>query len=95
MRELRRRLGVSQEELAYASGMHRAYVGGVERGERNPSYTSLLRFAEALGVPMSELVLLAERLAPSQNRHDLVTESAQTAPDTRAARPYRGACDPP
>ena len=44
------------------SGMHRTYVGGIERGERNPSFTNILRVAEALGLTASELMALAERL---------------------------------
>lgn len=52
--------GISQEELASRSGMHRTYVGGVERGERNLSYANLLRLAEALGLSLSQLQRRAE-----------------------------------
>ena len=61
VREARVTNGISQEELAARSGMHRTYVGGVERGERNLSYTNLLRLAEALGLTLSELQQRAER----------------------------------
>ncbi|TMK38751.1 MAG: helix-turn-helix transcriptional regulator [Actinobacteria bacterium] len=56
VRELRHAAGISQEELAFLCGMHRTYVGGIERGERNPSFRALLRLAEALGVQASDLL---------------------------------------
>lgn len=61
IRDLRTELKISQEELAYRSGMHRTYLGGIERGERNPSYANLLRIATALGVPASSVLLAAEQ----------------------------------
>ncbi len=60
VREARIGSGISQEELAARSGMHRTYVGGVERGERNLSYANLLRLAQALGMSLSELQRRAE-----------------------------------
>lgn len=62
VREQRDEVGISQEELAHRSGMHRTYIGGVERGERNLSYTNLLRLARALGVRPSQLLARAEAL---------------------------------
>ena len=50
MRAERERLGVSQEELADRAGMHRTYLGGVERGERNVGLLNLIRIARALQV---------------------------------------------
>lgn len=61
IRDLRRRRRLSQEDLAYRSGMHRTYLGGIERGERNPSYANLLRLARALEVSGSQLLAEAER----------------------------------
>jgi transcriptional regulator with XRE-family HTH domain len=55
VRQLRHRLGISQEEFADRCGLHRTYVGGIERGERNPSLVNIGRIADALGVPMVEL----------------------------------------
>lgn len=45
---MRRSAGLSQEELAHRSGLHRTYVGSVERGERNPTVTTLLTLAKGL-----------------------------------------------
>lgn len=55
MRLERERLGVSQEELADRARIHRTYLGGVERGERNLGLLNVLRIANALGVPPSAL----------------------------------------
>jgi transcriptional regulator with XRE-family HTH domain len=48
VREKRTRLGISQEELAFRSGLHRTYVGSVERGERNVSLENIFLLAQAL-----------------------------------------------
>ncbi len=48
MRSRRTALGISQEELAFRSGLHRTYVGSVERGERNISLENIYLLAHAL-----------------------------------------------
>jgi Predicted transcriptional regulators len=56
IRRLRRERGLSQEELADEIGVHRTFMGGVERGERNLTLQTLERLAERLGVdPVSLL----------------------------------------
>jgi transcriptional regulator with XRE-family HTH domain len=62
VRELRKQRDLSQEELAHASGLHPTYLSGIERGLRNPTWRSLGRVSEALGVRLSELTERAERL---------------------------------
>ena len=56
LREIRRKQGISQEALAPLSGLHRTYVSGVERGERNISLLNIERLAVALGISMSDLM---------------------------------------
>jgi transcriptional regulator with XRE-family HTH domain len=56
MRRLRAERGWSQEKLAEESGLHRTYIGAVERLERNPSLTSMFKIAGALSVATWELI---------------------------------------
>ena len=62
IRDVRKGLGISQEELAHLSGMHRTYVSSVERGERNISVLNLLSLAGVLGVDAGDLVAGLTRL---------------------------------
>jgi ribosome-binding protein aMBF1 (putative translation factor) len=61
VREVRARRGLSQEQLGFQAGLHRNYVGGIERGELNLTFRVLLKLVHGLGVPLSELVALYER----------------------------------
>lgn len=56
VRELRGLLGLSQEDLADRAGLHRTYVGSVERGERNIGLDNIYALAEALGVRPADLL---------------------------------------
>jgi transcriptional regulator with XRE-family HTH domain len=55
IRKIRKRRGVSQENLALQCGLDRTYVSGIERGIRNPSLTNILKIAAALDVRPSDL----------------------------------------
>jgi len=60
VRKLRMERGLSQEKLAFISNMHRTYIGGIERGERNPSLKNIEAIAKALNIHMSELFKLED-----------------------------------
>ena len=47
--------GLSQEELAFKAGLHRTYLGGIERGERNPALKNIAAIAKALEVTLPEI----------------------------------------
>ena len=56
VRERRRYRGISQEKLAEIADLHRTYIGGIERGERNVSLENIVRLARALGTTPSQLL---------------------------------------
>jgi transcriptional regulator with XRE-family HTH domain len=52
---------LSQEKLADLAGIHRTYIGDVERGTRNIALINMTRIARALGVPLSRIVFDMEQ----------------------------------
>ena len=56
VRQLRKAKGLSQEKLAELADLHRNYIGGIERGERNLALLNVVRLARALGVSPSQLL---------------------------------------
>lgn len=55
VRKLRNARGWSQEHLAERASLHWTYVGGVERGERNPTLVVIARIAKAFGISIQDL----------------------------------------
>ena len=56
VKNIRQKQGLSQEDLAEKSGLHRTYIGGIERGERNVSLLNIERIAKALSIKVNSLV---------------------------------------
>lgn len=56
VREIRLQRGLSQEKLAELADLHRNYVGGVERGERNVSLLNIVKIARGLNIRPTRLV---------------------------------------
>ncbi len=53
VRKIREKLGISQEELAFRSGLHRTYIGSAEIGERNVSLLNIIRILKGLQTEIS------------------------------------------
>jgi transcriptional regulator with XRE-family HTH domain len=62
IRNRRVELGLTQEQIGEAAGLHRTYVTDVENGLRNISFLTLLRLAKALECPLSQLMTDTESL---------------------------------
>jgi transcriptional regulator with XRE-family HTH domain len=56
VRALRQSKGLTQEQLAFEADLDLTYVGGIERGKRNPSLLVMVRLSEALSVELAELI---------------------------------------
>lgn len=64
VRRIRVAKGISQERLAFDSGVDRSYLGGMERGEENPTVDVLDRLASTLAVPLKEFFADQDGEAP-------------------------------
>jgi transcriptional regulator with XRE-family HTH domain len=56
IRKIREQRGLSQEELGALAGLHRAYIGQIERGEKNIGLKNLEKIANALGLGVQDLL---------------------------------------
>lgn len=61
LHEARDARGLTQEALSLETGVHRNYIGGIERGERSPSVAAVITLADALCVPLPDLFRQAEQ----------------------------------
>ncbi|HEY8269721.1 MAG TPA: helix-turn-helix transcriptional regulator [Pseudobdellovibrionaceae bacterium] len=62
VRNLRKAKGYSQESFADAVGLHRTYMGAIERGEQNLTVKNIVKVADTLGLKPSKLLAEAEKL---------------------------------
>jgi transcriptional regulator with XRE-family HTH domain len=95
LRDRREALDISQSDLARKSGLHRSYIGDLERGARNLSLRNLSRLATALEIAPSKMLSLAEKKMASEGPFKLKrktaakTTSSNGAKSTRATRSTR------
>jgi transcriptional regulator with XRE-family HTH domain len=62
IRQLRERMGMTQEALSHDAGITTATLGVIERGLSNPTWATLKGIASALGISITEIARLAEKL---------------------------------
>ena len=82
LREVRQRVGISQERLADLALLHRTYVSSVERGRNNISLVNIERLAVALGVPMRDLMP-----DPEEREAQATPRKPRTRPSAQAGSP--------
>jgi transcriptional regulator with XRE-family HTH domain len=61
VRFFRKKLKISQEELAFRTGIHKNYIGMIERAERNSTLVILERISKSLGIGFDELLTEREK----------------------------------
>jgi transcriptional regulator with XRE-family HTH domain len=84
VRAIRTTLGLSQEDIGDLAGMHWTNIGKIERGQGNPSFSTLVRLAGVLGVDPAELVggITPDQLPERQHlltARDLIDERRRRA----------------
>lgn len=62
IRQLRLKAKLSQEEFADLCGLHRTYIGTIERGEKRVTISTAFKLSKALGVPLSQMFMLIEEM---------------------------------
>ena len=85
--DLRAAKGWSQEEFAHVGGLHRTYIGQVERGEKNISLGNLVKLARALGLSLPELLGTIEDRGTTEATKS--SRRTKGAADDRTANPER------
>ena len=87
IRDLRRAQGLSQEDLADKCGVHRTFMGTVERGESNLSFSNIFKVASTLGMSLSALFEGVDQNVISGGRGDATKEDDR--PPRTVRRPKR------
>jgi transcriptional regulator with XRE-family HTH domain len=77
IRDLRTEQGYSQEAFADKCGVHRTFMGTIERGESNLSFQNIARVAATLGISLSMLFSNLEEKAGLGGEHKSATKAAQ------------------
>lgn len=85
LREWRVRQQLTQEQLAERSGLSYKFIGEVERGQGNPTLTSMAHMADALGVSLAMLVGAGERTGAGQPEYRISKRELQVVREAAAS----------
>jgi transcriptional regulator with XRE-family HTH domain len=86
LRDRREALDISQSDLARKSGLHRSYIGDLERGSRNLSLKNLSRLATALDMAPSKMLSLAEKKMAAEGPFKLKKKPAAAKAVTKTIK---------
>ncbi len=86
LRDRREALDISQSDLARISGLHRSYIGDLERGSRNLSLKNLSRLATALDMAPSKMLSLAEKKMAAEGPFKLKKKPVAAKPVAKSAK---------
>jgi CheY-like chemotaxis protein len=92
IRTERKRLGISQEELAGRAGLHRTYVADIERGARNLSLANIERLAKALGTSIPALFTDSTARGTATHPGDVLLVEDEAADVELVLRAFKKAC---
>jgi transcriptional regulator with XRE-family HTH domain len=70
LRDLRKRVGLTQEQLGFEAELERNYISMLERGERQPTLTTLMKLARPLNRKASQLVAMVEAVLAAERADD-------------------------
>lgn len=78
IRTLRQQKGISQEELADRSSIHRSHLGQIERGESDSSMSTLLRLSQGLNLSVSTIIKgVEDETTPKERRRSKMSKLVQ------------------
>jgi transcriptional regulator with XRE-family HTH domain len=89
LRYLRNRQGLTQEKLGEKADIDYKYLGGIERGERNPSTQNLAKIAAALGVNLKELFVFEHEIEDTRELKKKIDELLKEASKKEYKTIYR------
>jgi XRE family transcriptional regulator, regulator of sulfur utilization len=89
IRYLRNRRLMTQEQLGEQANVDYKYLGGIERGERNPSTENLAKIAKALGVRLHEIFIFEHEIEDPQDLKRRIDELLKDASDMELKTIYR------
>lgn len=83
IRQLRKKRGLSQEELGYKSDLHYTHIGSIERGEKNWSIDTLIKVARGLNISVNDLLTLPSKPEDIKSlKKKIIEEINESSPES-------------